>query len=52
LPNGHAFFGERALIHTIIRECNHYTLEQKELKARLKEQSIENPDQIDLEAAI
>jgi hypothetical protein len=31
---------------------NHYTLEQAELTARLNEQSTDNPDQIDLEAAI
>ena len=31
---------------------DHYTLEQAELTARLNEQSIDNPDQIDLEAAI
>ena len=31
---------------------SHYTLEQSELMARLKEQSSDNPDQIDLEEAI
>jgi hypothetical protein len=31
---------------------NHYTLEQNELTARLLEQSVENPEQIDLEDAI
>ncbi len=31
---------------------HHYTLEQAELTARLNEQSTDNPDQIDLEAAI
>jgi len=31
---------------------SHYTLEQSELMAKLKEQSSDNPDQIDLEEAI
>jgi hypothetical protein len=37
-----------------IQEANghHYTLEQAELMDRLKAQSDENPDQIDLEKAI